>query len=254
MSTYVEEFKECRYNKNHKVKEGRLYVHETNCPDKANSNLVRCSYDFNHMINKNRLEEHMKVCPKRPKIDINIHQEMLQYIIQNNAKNISSTKNSLNNKNTSDYSVNNTCKKTIAGLGLIEDKKEKKNKQKEYRQLINNSYIFNEMNNIDENENFNLNEVDNEFKADFEDSIFGKNFNESNFEIINIDDSILDCDDSKAGIQNDFYSNNQENKNKKLLFNSSKLEDDDYDPNSSDIYISKKNKNNINDSEYIYYK
>lgn len=237
------ELKECRYNKNHKVKPGRLYVHECNCPDKVNSDLVRCSYDFNHMIKKTKLEEHLRVCPKRPKVDINLHQEMVEYLLKNGSKNKSTSSNSINIKNPSENSNNNTAKKNIAGLGAVEDKKEKKKQQREYRQLINNSNIFNGISQIDENEKFDFIEVDNEFKKEFEDSIFTDNNNENNFEIVDVEESIFIND-----------MDNQNNKNKKLLFNSSKLDNDDYDPNSSDIFIGRKNKNNINDSEFVYYK
>jgi len=246
------EFKECRYNKNHKVKAGRLFVHECNCPDKVNSYLVRCSYDLSHMIKKTNLEEHLRVCPKRPKIDINLHQEMVEYLQKNGSKNKSNSISSAINKSPSANSNNNTAKKSIAGLGPIEDKKEKKKQQREYRQLINNSNIFNGMSQIDEDEKYSFYDVDNEFKKEFEDSTFSNNKDDDNFEIVNVEESVSANDND--GLIAYLDINNPNNKKKMLLFHSSKLDYDDYDPNSSDIFIGRKNKNNINDSEFVYYK
>ncbi len=57
----MSDLKECRYNRNHKVKAGRLYIHETNCPDKNKSDLVRCSYEISHLVKKENLQSHLKI-------------------------------------------------------------------------------------------------------------------------------------------------------------------------------------------------
>lgn len=257
----MSELKECRYNKNHKVKAGRLLIHETNCPDKNKSNLVRCNYDINHLVKKENLQSHLKSCPKKPNIDEKVHQEMLEYILKNASKNKStdatSQRNTIINPSTDDrnYDKNKKNIKFIAGLGPIEDKEEKKRQQREYRHLINNSNLFYDMSQIDKNDEFDLIEIDNEFKNEVDESLFSEAINQF-FKEDNIEDSVVisqkDYDDA-SGFHPQEECNN--NRNIKLLFHNSNLENDEYDPNSSDMYIGKRNKNNINDdSEFVYYK
>jgi len=252
------ELKECRYNKNHRVKVGRLFIHESNCPDKKNSDLVRCSYDVNHLVKKSNLESHLKICPKKPNIDQQLHQEMLEYVLKHGTKNKPTSTNSKtvnqtisnsiekNSNNNNNYS--NAHKKFIAGLGLIEDKKEKKRQQMEYRKLMNNSSNFCGMSQIGQNEEFDYVDIDTDLKDEFkEDSIFSDERDRDFVLIENPISEIHEADDST----NEFFGHDQNNN--KLLFHSSKLDDDEYDPNSSDIFIGKQNKNHINESEFVYY-
>jgi len=259
----MSDLKECRYNRNHKVKAGRLYIHETNCPDKNKSDLVRCSYEISHLVKKENLQSHLKICPNKPNIDQEVYQEMLKYVLKNGSKN-KPTKTSSNNTNSSlkladnnnnKIIENNQQKKFIAGLGPVEDKKEKKKQQREYRQLVNNSNLY-AISQIDNDEDFEILDFDDEYSHEIENDLLFTNsknpkFKNEDLVIINQkEDDSTSFFNNNGDFQKDIYINN---KNNRLLFNSSNLENDDYDPNSSDIFIGKRNKNNINDSEFVYY-
>ena len=70
----------CRYNKAHKVKRTRLFIHEAKCPDAKLSNLQTCPYNAQHKVSFENMEAHKKKCPDKPQIDPKIMNEMKKYI------------------------------------------------------------------------------------------------------------------------------------------------------------------------------
>lgn len=82
----MSEILQCRYNKNHKVKKGRLLIHEEKCPDKKTSNLVSCPYNPMHKVSFFNINKHKTQCPDRPQIDEVLHNQILAFIDVTNKK------------------------------------------------------------------------------------------------------------------------------------------------------------------------
>lgn len=76
----MSEMSTCRYNKAHKVKRTRLFIHEAKCPDAKSSNLQTCPYNAQHKVSFENMETHKKKCPDKPQIDPKLLNEMKKYI------------------------------------------------------------------------------------------------------------------------------------------------------------------------------
>jgi hypothetical protein len=76
----------CRYNKNHKVKKSKLFIHECKCSDKNNSNVVSCPFNSNHKINIKNLEKHKKICENKPKINSEFDNKLNMFLNGKNNK------------------------------------------------------------------------------------------------------------------------------------------------------------------------
>ena len=70
----------CRYNKAHKVKRSRLFIHEMKCPDAKTSKLQTCPYNQQHKVSFENMDKHKRTCPDRPIIDEKLQEEMKNYI------------------------------------------------------------------------------------------------------------------------------------------------------------------------------
>ena len=70
----------CRYNKAHKVKRSRLFIHEMKCPDAKTSKLQTCPYNQQHKVSFENMDKHKRTCPDRPIIDDKLQEEMKNYI------------------------------------------------------------------------------------------------------------------------------------------------------------------------------
>ena len=225
-----ESLKNCRYNKNHMVKESRLYIHEQKCPDAINSNLVNCPYNPKHKMKISNLEAHKKTCLQRPIVEQYIEKEMLEYVLKNKNKEINHKPNQINLENNRE---NYIPKKNIAGLGPIEDPKEKAERNKEKNMLIK---LSDNISNFDD-DFININELNVNINLDLESELNNVNNKRTIKDIV-----IIDKEDEDYDLN--FYEDCG-----KLVFDESQDYNNEYDPNESDIYIKKNNKNNISQTE-----
>jgi hypothetical protein len=216
----------CIYNKNHKVRKCKLYFHELNCPDQKYSDLVSCQYDFSHKVKKSNLDKHHLSCPLRPKIDQDINREMLEYsrkhssIYQKqNCKNIDMKK-----ENKQNFPV---------GLNYMIKKKENKETERQIVKI--NEKIENGDNENFEIINYNYKIFDNELHIELNDSEI--NHNSFSFRFDEIEKS--------KKFEHENY-NEFSILEKEIKMNIDKLEisNENYDPNESDEYIDKYNRNN----------
>lgn len=232
-----ESLKNCRYNKNHMVKESRLYIHEQKCPDAINSNLVNCPYNPIHKMKISNLEAHKKTCLQRPFVDQDTEKEMLEYVLKNKNKEINFKQNQ---KNLENKRENYIPKKNVAGLGPIEDPKEKAERNKERNMLIK---LSENISNFDD-DFININELNVNINLNLESELNNVNNKQMTKEIVINDKEYEEFDIN-------FYD-----ESRKLVFDESQDYNNEYDPNESDIYINKKNKNNISQtvSRIEYYK
>lgn len=76
----MSEIVQCRYNRNHKIKQGRLFLHEERCPDKKCSKLIKCPFNPKHKVSFTKIDNHKIQCPDRPQIDEGLHNEMRSFI------------------------------------------------------------------------------------------------------------------------------------------------------------------------------
>ena len=237
----------CRYNKNHSTKPSRLIIHENNCPDRKTSNIISCPYNPIHKMKYSNLESHKACCAQRPIIDKDVEKEMIQFILNN-------AKNQTKKKSLQDISKNGIenyfSKKQVVGLGPIKKIKLKKDQiqelnkytdieQSKIRILTEN--ISEQMDCLSDYENKLDMNLDSELEIDLNFTNLDNSFEK---EIIIQDSFLQDLDENSK-----FYFNEGK---KRLIFD----ETQDYDPNNSDIYIDKKNKNNVSNalSNFVYYK
>jgi hypothetical protein len=236
---------QCRYNPNHQMKSSRLLIHEDKCPDRNSKLLKMCPYNPLHKVAPFNLESHKRDCPQRPKVDENLEKELKEYLRAQsqlnhnnnstkvtgnpNAKTVA-TNDNFTQRDSDSNSVarnifNSQASKKIIGMSSKNEKRmiktEKKKKQKEMMNLIDNSN-FEESGILD---NINISLKRNNF--DENDYMNASEINTQNFEIT---ESILNQ-------INEFIENSRE-----------EYEQEDinaYDPNESELHIDRKNKNNI---------
>jgi hypothetical protein len=226
------------------VKQTRLLIHEDTCPDRIKSNLRICPYNPIHKISAEKYESHKKVCDQRPKIDEDLQKEMREFIKnknleENKSENVFSSYSNQNQnlptrygpkKDISLHDVNKSTS-TVGLRGEIAEKnknKERRIKQKEMMNLIENSEI------LEDDMNSGPDEIDDIYEKDFNINNFDhlNNFNnfdkQSNITLTNLTDFV------NGDIFN--LTDNVSDKN-------------EYDPNESDMFIGKKNKNNVKGNE-----
>ena len=95
----------CRYNKNHKVKKSKLFIHECKCSDKNKSNIVCCPFNSNHKINIKNLEKHKKICENKPKINNDFDNKLNMFLNGKNYDNF--IKENEKNNNNNNFDINN---------------------------------------------------------------------------------------------------------------------------------------------------
>ena len=225
----------CRYNPNHKMKQTRLLIHEDTCPDSKGKTLKMCPFNPVHKLTPENYERHKQTCDQRPIVDKALEDELKEYlrsqIVEKNKPKISSptkikeesdaiskipvmlvkaTPSNLNTK-----PVENINKVGIRN-GAVEkkSKRERKTKQKEMMNLIENT-DFEESGILDHPSN---NEV-------YEEEFININFANDNYNFFNF-----------PGEENNTQFIQMIEKEEKKA---------DYDPNESDIFITQDNKNNI---------
>ena len=96
----------CRYNKNHKVKKSKLFIHECKCSDKNNSNVVSCPFNSNHKINIKNLEKHKKICENKPKINNDFENKLNMFLNGKNINNFIKENEKNNNKDDNNFETN----------------------------------------------------------------------------------------------------------------------------------------------------
>lgn len=70
----------CRYNRNHKLKPGKLVFHEDKCPDKKNVLLKVCPFNPVHKVSPENYEKHKRDCSQKPEIDHEAEKELKEYL------------------------------------------------------------------------------------------------------------------------------------------------------------------------------
>jgi hypothetical protein len=145
----------CRYNSNHKIRVTKLLKHEEACPDRSSKNLQKCPYNPVHLLNPDRFNAHLEVCPNRPIINKEVANEIRSYIESQN-KEKERIKHGSDNTSLKDTFISATTKITKATkptsrsgvtVGNIigmndtskQDKLERKAKDKEMRRLLHGS-------------------------------------------------------------------------------------------------------------------
>lgn len=222
----------CRYNPNHKMKQTRLLIHEEQCPDKKGKVLKTCPFNPIHKVSPDNYDKHKKSCPNAPKVDKDLEDEMREYI-RNRRENPSwgdseetfdklptkygtkiSDSRGIELKGASSFKSDSVSQPI--GVRKVEEekqlKKERKNKQREMMNLIENSAM----------------DIESQFSvADKEiDSIYDQEF--VNF---NVQNPVV-LDESLGESQFNRILDNLE-------------QNTEYDPNASDLLIGKQNRNNF---------
>lgn len=251
----------CRYNANHKMKSSRLLIHEDQCPDRKSKVLKICPFNPVHKLAPESFEKHKRECPHRPVIDTELEQELKEYLKTQGSKVLGATKAETNSisktqqeKNSENVNENlnfsksenktkvenmslsrgdNKTKSEQKVIGLKANdkslKKERKNKQKEMMNLIENAE-FEESGILDTN---------------LSQKMYVKNVEEidalweNQFEISRVEKEKLPTSNQTNQM------NNGINNSRILNLLESMTENNEYDPNASDIFIDSKNKNTI---------
>jgi hypothetical protein len=213
---------QCRYNSNHKMKQARLLIHEEQCPDRKNRILKTCPYNPIHKLAPENYEKHKRSCPSAPKIDKETEDEIREYIRNKNENPGACLEENTNEQLPTRYGTKivdsklgktNSINQPIGMRNLEEEKKlkkERKNKQREMMNLIENSAM----------------EIESQFSEDKEiDAIYDQEF--INF---NVQNNLVKLDDS---LRESHFNHILDN----IDVNT------EYDPNASDLVISKQNRN-----------
>jgi hypothetical protein len=259
----------CRYNPNHKMKQSRLLLHEESCPDKKGKSLRMCPYNPIHKVTPENYERHKQTCDQRPKVDTKLEQELKDYlkqqgrekkaepsmipsltqsqikveILKDKDDSMSSNDNTFSkipsiildpSPTVTKYKMPETITNTIGMRKTAVDKKvkrERKTKQKEMMNLIENSEF--EESGIMERPHFTQNAKRN--IADI-DEIYEEDFININYD--------------KQSMNTLFHDHDSHINNTQFMQMIDGIsERNDFDPNDSDIFSNKKNKNNIMDSD-----
>lgn len=115
---------DCRYNKNHRIRQSRLLIHEQKCPDKKCSKMVNCPYNPRHKVSFLKFENHKKTCPDKPHLDELLQNEMQAYIQQmKKQSDEKKTQNSLPSQMKSTISNQLSTQAKIQKNIIIEEKK-----------------------------------------------------------------------------------------------------------------------------------
>ncbi len=232
------------------MKSSRLLIHEDKCPDRNSKILKMCPYNPMHKVSPFNFEAHKRECPQRPKVDENLERELKEYLKtqchlnnNNNSTKVSGNPNTKTVASNVDFthkdshsnihSRNNfgsQTSKNIIGMSSKIEKKilktEKKKRQKEMMNLIDNSNFEDSgiLDNI--NINFSLRKNPNNNLDEFE-YMNASDLNTQNFEMT----------ESMLNQINELIENSREE------FEGDNI--NEYDPNQSDLHIDRKNKNNI---------
>jgi len=234
------------------MKASRLLIHEDQCPDKHLNILKTCPYNPVHKLPLGSYVKHKKECPQRPQVDEDLEKELREYLNQKGAKKFSNTTSSIpineatvNNSNVTEKELLNFSRVNSKKLNSSEkiiglqtnnkaSKKERKERQKEMMNLIDNSDL--DRSNYDRS--IYESKTPQVFNADAIDFFYETEFGEIKIDEDN--DYITDLQHSKISRNNqsEFIGNEISGIN-------------DYDPNESDLYIDNFNKNMISKSKNL---
>ena len=275
----------CRYNPNHKMKQTRLLIHEEQCPDKKGKNLKMCPFNPIHKVTVENYERHKQSCDQRPKVDAALEMELKEYLKNLHKDTQSSTmitktqmrqeninegiiekENENINENVNDISMISEMKpKELPSrykprapesntIGLRQaanekkDKKERKLKQRQMMHLIENSE-FEESGLLDgplldeayEDEFININTVK-------ENDEINPNFDKQSVNTLFTYNTNLALE--IGGNAHPMNNANQINDTQLLQMIDNISEKNDYDPNQSDLFITKNNKHSVKPKQH----
>jgi hypothetical protein len=274
----------CRYNPNHKMKQTRLLIHEEQCPDKKGKNLKMCPYNPIHKVTVENYERHKQSCDQRPKVDAALEMELKEYLKNLHKESQSSTmitKAQIRQDNIDDSIVEkeneniNEIASDISMIGEIKpkelptrykprapesntiglrqaanekkDKKERKLKQRQMMNLIENSE-FEESGLLDgpfldeayDDEFININNVKEENHRNFDKQSVNTLFTYNTNLALGIG--------GNANPMTNAYHINDDTQLLQMIDNIS--EKNDYDPNQSDLFITKNNKHSVKPKQH----
>jgi hypothetical protein len=244
----------CRYNPVHRMKSSRLLVHEEKCPDRRNKVLKICPYNPVHKVTPDQYEKHKRQCHNKPQVDPELEKELKDYLRnKTNDGNINTVETTVNytssvrsdmsasvwgrdvNENSykadyqswTDQSQSHHKTNHIPGMSNpkdISEKKEKKKDQKKMVQLI---------------EGWGNDDVD----IYIDESSNNLNINALPNITMNDDDARTQniVDDINKYLQDTSHHNQFDN----FYGADGGIGIKKYDPNESNMYIDKLNKNNI---------
>jgi hypothetical protein len=239
----------CRYNPSHKMKVGKLLMHEDKCPDRHSKVLKMCPYNPLHKISPDNYENHKRICSNRPIIDKELQSDLKEFLNIKETANLNST-TSMTKRATSslnytaesnheedindayrniDFNRGNNTQKQMRintpvaqTIGIGNDKtkskqikKERKKKEKEYLKAIDN---FN-----DEGTTIQANQEGDDIIQDINEKFANSELSED--EGNNLSDNDLEIGEDFENLDQDINY---------------------YDPNESDLRIGRENKNCFN--------